>query len=166
LPISVGRAELHEALREPSEDELEQVFSALAEPRFALGLETIYEGYLVHYGNPRLYEPQDGDAALVLGDYLYAQGLARIAAHGEVDAVTDLAELISLCAQARGDGRPGDGAAWAATAALLGQGRLADARQALSADGDAGPLEELARGAAGDAAVDHALDTHARLLGR
>ena len=54
----------------------------------------------------------------MLGDYLYAQGLARIAALGEVDAVGDLAELISLCAQARADGRVGDGAAWAATAAL------------------------------------------------
>jgi hypothetical protein len=166
LPISVGRAELSKTLREPSEGELEQVFSALGEPRFALGLETIYEGYLVHYGSPRLYEPQDGDAALVLGDYLYAQGLARIAAYGEVDAVTDLAELISLCAQARGDGRDGDGAAWAATAALLGRGRLAEAREALSARGDAGPLEQLARDAAGDTAVDAALDAHAGLLSR
>jgi hypothetical protein len=164
LTISVGRAELHGALHEPSEGGLEQVFSALAEPRFALGLETIYEGYLVHYGRPRLYEPLDGDAALVLGDYLYAQGLARIAAYGEVGAVTDLAELISLCAQARGDGRDGDGAAWAATAALLGKERLAAARESLSADGDPAPLEQLARETAGDAAVDEALDRHTRLL--
>jgi hypothetical protein len=164
LPISVGRAELHGALREPAEGELEPVFSPLAEPRFALGLETIYEGYLIHYGRPRLYDPQDGDAALVLGDYLYAQGLARIAALGEVEAVTDLAELISLCAQARGDSRVGDGAAWAASSALLGQGRLEAARSALGDSGDPGPLEQLAREAAGDAAVDEALDRHAQLL--
>ena len=108
MPIS--SAELARSLREPAEDELEPVFSQLAEPQYRLGLETIYEGYLVHYGRPRVFEPADEDAALVLGDYLYAQGLARIAALGEVAAVGDLAELISLCAQARADGRDGDGA--------------------------------------------------------
>ena len=141
------------------------MFSTLAEERFALGLETIYEGYLVHYGRPRSYEARDGDAALVLGDYLYAQGLARIAALGEVEAVVDLAELISLCAQARADGRPGDGAAWAATASLLGQDRLVEARAALSRNGDPRPLDELARRASGDAAVDAAMAAHERLLG-
>jgi hypothetical protein len=161
--LQVTRAELHQALREPEEGELEPVFSALAEPRFALGLETIYEGYLVHYGLPRLYEPQDGDAALVAGDYLYAQGLARIAALGEVRAVSDLAELISVCAHARADGRPGDGAAWAATAALLGQGRLARARDTFAATGESGALDVLARKAAGDRAIDRALAAHARL---
>jgi hypothetical protein len=161
----VTGADLFRHLREPAPGELEPVFSPLAEERFALGLETIYEGYAVHYGRPRLHEPGDGDAALVLGDYLYAQGLARIASLGEVEAVSDLAELISLCAQARGDGGRGDGAAWAATAALLGRGELAAAREALSRRRDAGPLESLARGAAGDEAVDRALEAHARRLG-
>ena len=141
------------------------MFSPLTEERFALGLETIYEGYAVHYGRPRVFHAQDGDASLVLGDYLYAQGLARIAALGEVDAVADLAELISLCAQSRGDGRAGDGAAWAATAALLGRGKLAAARDALSRDGDPGPLDSLARAAAGDEPVERALQAHARHLG-
>jgi hypothetical protein len=164
--LQVTRAELHGALREPREGDLEPVFSVLGEPRFALGLETIYEGYLVHYGTPRLYEPQDADAALVAGDYLYAQGLARIAALGEVEAVSDLAELISLCAQARADSRPGDGAAWAATAALLGQGRLAKARETFSSTGEAGALDVLARKAAGDRGIDQALAAHARLVPR
>jgi hypothetical protein len=163
--LKLSPAEVFGALQEPAEGELEPVFSPLAEQRFTLGLETIYEGYLVHYGAPRLHEPQDGDAALVLGDYLYAQGLARIASLGDVEAVADLAELISLCAQARGDGRPGDGAAWAATSALLGQGRLAEARSALSRQGDFDPLDRLAREAAGDEAVERALAAHARLLG-
>jgi hypothetical protein len=162
LPVSA--AELYATLREPVEGELEPLFSALAEPRFALGLETIYEGYLVHYGRPRLFEPESGDAALVLGDYLYAQGLARIASVGEVAAVADVAELLSLCAQAQGDKRPGDGAAWAATAALLGQGALGEARAALSRRGDPRPLETLARRAVGDDAVEHALESHAGLL--
>ena len=55
--------------------------SSRARPRrFALGIETIYEGYLLHYGRPRLFAPPDGERALLLGDYLYAHGLVRIAA--------------------------------------------------------------------------------------
>jgi hypothetical protein len=163
LPVSA--AELAGVLREPAEGELEPVFSRLAEARYALGLETIYEGYLVHYGRPRLLEPADDDTALVLGDYLYAQGLARIASLGDVDAVGDLAELISLCAQARADGRDGDGAVWAATAALIGQRRLDAPRAQLRDRGDAGPLERLAREAADDESVERALEAHARLVG-
>ncbi len=119
----------------------------------------------MHYGRPRLFEPADDDTALVLGDYLYAQGLARIASLGDVDAVGDLAELISLCAQARADGRDGDGAAWAATAALIGQRRLDAPRAELRDRGDAGPLERLAREAAGDESVERALEAHAGLVG-
>src|SRR5438045_2454772 len=48
------------------------VFSPLGEERFALGLETIYEGYLLHYGRPRLFAPADRHTSLLLGDYLYA----------------------------------------------------------------------------------------------
>ena len=50
--------------------EREPVFSPLGEDRYALGLETIYEGYLLHYGRPRLFAPADDDTALLLGDYL------------------------------------------------------------------------------------------------
>jgi hypothetical protein len=163
LPVSA--AELAAALREPEDGELEPVFSRLAEPRHTRGLETIYEGYLVHYGRPRLFEPEDDNTALVLGDYLYAQGLARIASQGDVDAVRDLAELISLCAQARADDRDGDGAAWAATAALIGQRRLDVPRAELRDRGDAGLLERLAREAAGDESVERALEAHARMVG-
>ena len=141
----------------------EPVFSPLGEERFALGLETIYEGYLVHYGTPRLFTPQDPDTALLLGDYLYAHGLVRIADFGDVDAVADLSELISLCSQLRAEDSTGDAALWAATAALLGQGSLDEPRSALRLHGDATPLEAAARAAAGDAAVDGALVAH---LGR
>jgi hypothetical protein len=101
------------------------VFSPLGEERYALGLESIYEGYLLHYGRPRLFAPGDADTALLLGDYLYAHGLVRVAAAGPVEAVTDLAALISVCARLRADGLPGDGEAWAATAATLGRGEEA-----------------------------------------
>jgi hypothetical protein len=163
--LRISAPDLFAALREPVEGEFAPVFSPLAEPRFALGLETIYEGYLVHYGTPRVFEPADTDAALVLGDYLYAQGLARIASLGDVAAVSDLAELISLCAQIQAERRPGDGAAWAATAALLGEGRLEEARSALAQQADPDPLDRLAREDAGGDAVDRALAAHQLLLG-
>jgi hypothetical protein len=149
-----------QALLPGVERQLEPVFSPLGENRFALGLETIYEGYLLHYGRPRLFSPTDHDNALLLGDYLYAHGLVRIASFHEVGAVADLAELISLCAQVRAGRFDGDGAAWAASAALLGRGRLGVGRDALRLDGDAGPLLALAREAAGDEAVDRALAAH------
>jgi hypothetical protein len=96
------------------------IFGPLAPERFALGLETIYEGYLVHYGRPRLFAPSDEDVALLLGDYLYAHGLVRIAASGELDAVVALAELISTCAHLRAEQVTGDGEAWVAAARRLG----------------------------------------------
>jgi len=149
------------SLRPIDERRLVSVFSPLAEPRFAVGLETIYEGYLAHYGTPRLFAPSDPDLALLLGDYLYAHGLVRIAAFGETDAVSDLSELISLCSQLRAEDADGDGALWAASAALLGTGpRLDDARGALRLRGDPAPLEAAARAAAGDTAVDEALAAH------
>jgi len=140
------------------------VFSPLGEERFALGLETIYEGYLLHYGRPRLFAPADKDTALLLGDYLYAHGVVRIDSVGSVDAVADLAELIAICSQLRADAAPGDGAAWAASAALLGTGRLADARVALRDHGDADPLLSLAEAHAGTDAVEDALAAHGRRL--
>ena len=141
------------------------VFSELAPAELGLGLETVYEGYLVHYGRSRLFAQRDIDTSLLLGDYLYAHGLVRVAATGNVSAVADLAELISLCAQVRAEGRDGDGAAWAATAASLGGGALAGARETLRLRRDSGPLDASARAAAGDAPVDRALAAHARLVG-
>src|SRR4051812_7874473 len=92
-----------DALKPQADRRDEPVFSPLAEERFALGLETIYEGYLVHYGESRLFDPADDDSALLLGDYLYAHGLVRVAGLLEVDAVADLSELISLCSQLRAE---------------------------------------------------------------
>jgi hypothetical protein len=107
------------ALRSGAQRELRAVFSPLADARYALGLETIYEGYLCHYGRPRLFAPRDDETALLLGDYLYAHGLVRIANTGNVDAVAELAGLISLCARLRAEKEEGDGEAWASTAAAL-----------------------------------------------
>jgi hypothetical protein len=96
------------------------VFSPLAPERFALGVETIYEAYLVHYGRSRLFDPPDEGERILLGDYLYAHGLVRIAAAGGVDAVAAMAELISRCAALRAEGDGGDGEAWVVAARTLG----------------------------------------------
>ena len=83
-----------EALRPESEREREAVFSPLAEERFALGLETIYEGYLVHYGTPRLFAPVDEDTALLRidGDSPWQvtgrQGVSVFGPDGEVRHAT------------------------------------------------------------------------------
>jgi hypothetical protein len=121
-----------EALR--SDPERDGVFGPLAPAQFALGLETIYEGYLVHYGRSRLFAPGDDETALLLGDYLYAHGLVRIAETGELDAVSALAELISTCAHLRADDADGDGDAWLlAVRRLGGEPDPADAQAALGA---------------------------------
>jgi hypothetical protein len=111
------------ALRPPAEREEVAVFSPLTDDRFALGIESIYEGYLLHYGRPRLFAPADRDGAILLGDYLYAHGLVRITALGDAEAVGRLAELLSLCAHFRAEGEEGDGEAWADTVGSLGGGR-------------------------------------------
>jgi hypothetical protein len=154
-----------EALLPDEERQPEAVFSPLAPPELALGLETVYEGYLVHYGRSRLFAQIEADTSLLLGDYLYAHGLVRVAATGNVTAVADLAELISLCSQVRAEGRDGDGAAWAATAARLGDGGLDVARDALRLRQDSDALAASARAAGGDEPVDRALAAHARLVG-
>jgi hypothetical protein len=148
------------ALRDREAQEREAIFSVLGEERYALGIETIYEGYLVHYGRPRLFAPEDGDTALLLGDYLYAHGLVRIEEVGSVAAVNDLAELIALCAYLRAEAIAGDGAVWAATSSALGSGELEPGRSSLRLDNDPGPLERLARQNAGDAGVEAALVAH------
>jgi hypothetical protein len=148
-----------EALLPVDARELVPVFSPLlAETRFAVGLETIYEGYLLHYGRPRVFSAGEGQGALLLGDYLYAHGLVRVAAHDDVDPVADLAALISLCSQLRADGDDGDGEVWAATAALLGQGPLNGTRER-------DELGALARDAVGVEALGRALSLHADRVG-
>jgi hypothetical protein len=74
--------------------------------RYALIVEAIREGYLEHYATGRVVRPEDPDLALLAGDRLYALGLERLAALGDLDAVTELADIISLCAQAHAEGDP------------------------------------------------------------
>jgi hypothetical protein len=89
----------------------------------AFVIEAIREGYLLHYGAGRLLRDEDPDLVLLAGDHLYALGLARLAALGDLEAVTELADVISLGAQAHAEGRPDLAeAAWEAGAAAVGWG--------------------------------------------
>jgi hypothetical protein len=69
--------------------------------------EAIREGYLLHFGEPRLIDGADADLRLLTGDYLYAIGLERLAAMGDLPAVRELADLISLSAQVYAEPRGG-----------------------------------------------------------
>ena len=83
-------------------------------------LEAVYEGYLMHYGEPRAFAGMDEDLRLLAGDALYALGLSRLAEAGDLEAVAALSDLISRSAQAHAEGRPEDAEAlWEASAQSL-----------------------------------------------
>ena len=90
---------------------------------YELLIETIYEGYLLHYAKPRVALTSDQDLALLAGDRLYALGLARLVALGDLAAVAELADTISLSALAQGAGEPElADAVWTAGARAIGWG--------------------------------------------
>jgi hypothetical protein len=90
---------------------------------YELLLEMIFEGSLLHYGSARVVHTSDPDLALLLGDQLYALGLTRLAALGDLEAVDALATVISRLAQAHAEG---DGQSpeeiWAEGARAVGWG--------------------------------------------
>src|SRR5215211_4780167 len=101
--------------------------AAQAPDEYTLLVEAIREGYLLHYETPRLIEGADADLRLLAGDYLYALGLERLAARGDLDAVRELADLISLSAQVHaenGAGSPAEaaGALWLAATIAVAAG--------------------------------------------
>jgi hypothetical protein len=120
--------------------------SAGHEDDVAFVVEAIREGELLHYGAPRLFPAIEPDLALLAGDRLYALGLARLAALGDLEAVAELADIIALCAQARAEGRADLAeAVWQAGVAALGWGAsdaLRDAKAAARA-GDPGAASAL-----------------------
>lgn len=63
-------------------------------------LGDIAEGVQLHYGATS----EDPDLALLTGDMLYARGLAALAELGDVEATAELADVISLIAQAHAAG--------------------------------------------------------------
>ena len=94
-------------------------YGQLVDARFGLGLETIYEGYLVHHGASRAFAPADLEGAILLGDYLYAAGLVEVCRAGDINAVGTLADLIADVSDRRARGDADDGSRWLAAVEAL-----------------------------------------------
>jgi hypothetical protein len=97
--------------------------AAAAPGEYELLLEMILEGSHLHYGPQRLVRTADPDLALLIGDQLYALGLARLAALADLAAVAELADVISLVAEAHAasDAALAE-AVWEAGAVAIGWG--------------------------------------------
>jgi hypothetical protein len=149
----------------PDQDR-EAVFSTLAKESLATAVETIYEAYLVHLGRSRLFSPRDANGALLLGDHLYARGLARLQEVAEPQVMAGCSELISIVARLLGDGRHDDGFVWAATAAAGSHRDLAAAQELFTNTGDSSALGTLVLCEVDRDACDRALAAHrARVTG-
>ena len=109
-------------------------------------VEAIFEGYLLHYGTPRVVRPPESDLGLLAGDQLYALGLARLVGLGDLAAVAELADVITLTALAQGEDREDLAlAVWATGARAVGWGASDSHRhaKALVLAHDPGALEAL-----------------------
>ncbi|MGH2853081.1 MAG: hypothetical protein ACRDLF_02670 [Solirubrobacteraceae bacterium] len=113
---------------------------------YELLVEAVYEGYLLHYGAPRIVRPPEADLGLLAGDELYAFGLARLVALGDLAAVAELADVITLTALAQGEGRSELAlAVWSAGARAVGWGSSDSHRhaKALARAGEPRALEAM-----------------------
>jgi hypothetical protein len=144
--------------------------AASAPGAYALVVESVREGYLLHYGEPRLISGADPDLALLAGDYLDALGLRQLAGMGDLEAVRELSDLISLCSQlhAPAGDAPEAPALWLASTLAVGVGSPpghAEAKRALregrpdAAELLAASAREAAAGAGLDAALGRASDS-------
>lgn len=139
---------------------------------YAEVVECVREGYLLHFGAPRLLDPPDRDLALLAGDYLYAKGLERLAALGDLAAVRELSDLISLSAQlhAADPGAADErvGGLWLASATAIATGPSEaheQAKRELRENGSAEGLYAAAARAASESALDEELSRAAETVG-
>jgi hypothetical protein len=142
---------------------------------YAFLFEATREGYLLHYRQPRLLAGADGDLELLAGDYLYALGLERLAVRGDLEAVRELADLISLSAQLHADPDRDSGAPvealWLSAAVAVAAGaderheRGKGALRAGEAESGARELVEAASDRANGAGMRSALAAAAEQVG-
>jgi hypothetical protein len=109
--------------------------TAAASSEYELVVESILEGYLLHYAYGRIVAPADPDLGLLVGDHLYAFGLARLARLGDLDAVEELADLISLCAHLHASEQgeqpwPATSSLWSLAALAVAGGSWPEQREA------------------------------------
>lgn len=115
---------------------------------YELLVEAIYEGYLLHYHAPRVVHPPSKDLGVLAGDRLYALGLDRLVKLGDMYAVAELADVITLTALAQADGRDELAeAVWRVGAGAVGWGAGAEHEHAkqLARRGAPEALEVLRR---------------------
>jgi hypothetical protein len=135
---------------------------------YAIVVEAVREGYLLHYAGGRVVRGADPDLALLAGDYLYALGLERLAALGDLDAVRELSDLISLSAQVHDGAREPAPAAreaaalWLSSTLAIAAGPTVAherAKASLRAEADVAPAElwAAARSAAASSGLEVAL---------
>jgi hypothetical protein len=138
---------------------------AAAEPlQYALVVESLREGYELHYGEPRILAGHDDNLSLLAGDYLYALGLRRLAAINDPDAVAELSDLISLSAACHAEAAEGAvPALWLAASVAVGCGGGEKHERAKDAARSGEPraaeaLLESAREKAADAGIEDGLE--------
>jgi hypothetical protein len=145
-PASVDRAN---GLGSPAGIAAEGPRAENCREEYELLVEAIYEGYLLHYGSPRVVRAPEADLRLLAGDRLYAIGLARLVQLGDTLAVAELADTIMLSALAQGAGeRQLADAVWLAGARAVGWGSSdahRHAKQLVSAGADAQEAIEAMR---------------------
>lgn len=130
---------------------------------YAAVVESIREGFLLHYGEPRLFPALDPDLRLLIGDHLYARGIERLVQLDDLLAVHELSDLISISAQldaASEDTAEACGIAWLASCVAIaaGPGGSHERDKAtLRESGDAQPLWKAARLGAEQAGLSEAL---------
>ena len=72
--------------------------------RDAPPVAAVREGYELHYGDPEVVHTDDPDLALLAGDRLYALGLEKLAADGDLEAIGILCATIATCARSHAEG--------------------------------------------------------------
>jgi hypothetical protein len=100
---AVDPALAEHAVADPGPDRFADV---VADPDRLFTLEAVHEGYLLHYGEPRAFAGMDPDLRLLAGDALYALGLSRVADRGDLEAVSELSDLITAAARAHAEDDP------------------------------------------------------------
>ena len=144
---------------------------AAAPGGYAAVIESVREGYLLHYGTPRVLPALEPDLRLLVGDHLYARGIERLVELGDLLAVRELSDLISLTAQLDATASSTETAreaAWLASAVAIAAGPSdshEEAKATLRASGDAQPLWKGAVRSADEAGLSAALTGASEAVG-
>lgn len=98
----------------------------IATARLRLGVETVWEGWALHFATSRVaVDEMPAHTRMLVGDWSYGAGLCEVAASGDLDAVRTLADLIADVAELAGGSRRAE---LVRSADALGLAQLAELR--------------------------------------